>query len=175
MIVVGWRLFGAIEQMKSNNPETGAIENYNRLVFSDGAGIDVMGNKIDSVFTSESDETERFVAAFLLRYNSLNDDLKFWNEVRSHLSEFDIDVRLTAYCENDRCIETVRKNPDMAHFSVLEYGGIVDMQAIVSTDAAGGFWLRGNRFRRTKWRDETMTPYEVAKRIEEWGNDNKNN
>jgi hypothetical protein len=157
--------------VKSNNPEPKAIERYNRVVFSDGSGIDVMGNKIESVLTSETGETERFVAAFLLRYDSLNDDLNFWNEVGNYLSELDLIVRLTAYCENDRCIEAFRKNPDMAHFTVLEYGGAMDMHSVIGADEAGEFWLRGNRFRRINWRDEIMTPVDIAMSIKEWGNE----
>jgi len=165
MAVAGWYLFGAMERLKSKNPKLRAIESYNRLVFSDGAGIDVMGNKVDSVFTGETDETERYVAAFLLRNESLKDDLKFWNEVGSRLPELGIVVRLTAYCENDRCIEAVRKNPDMARFTVLEYGGAVDMQAVIGADAAGEFWLRGNGSKRIKWRDEILTPHDISMSI----------
>ena len=155
-------MYGAMERVKSNNPEFRAIEGYNRLMFSDGAGIDIMGNKIDSIFTDKADETERLIAAFLLRHDSLDDDLKFWNEVGGHLSELDIVVRLTAYCENNRCVEAVKKNPGKAHFTVLEYGGVLDMQAVIGADAAGEFRLRGNRPGRIEWRDETATPFDIA-------------
>lgn len=76
LALAGWYLWGVMERVKSKNSEPKTIEVYNSLMFSDGAGIDVMGNKVDSVFTGETDESERYVAAFLLRYNSLEDDLK---------------------------------------------------------------------------------------------------
>jgi hypothetical protein len=158
LICTGWYLYDVVEDMKSRNPEPRAIESYNRLVFSDGDGIDVMGNKIDSVFTDKTDETERFAMAFLLRYDNLEYDLKFWNEVSSHLSEYNTVVRLTAYCENSRCIEAVKNNTGKAHFTVLEYGGILDMQAVIGADVEGELWLRGNVLRKIKWRDGAITP-----------------
>jgi len=159
--VAGWNLFGIMESEKSNNPELKAIEVNNNLVFSDGVGIDFMGNNIDSILKDKTDEAERFVVAFLLRYDSMDADLKFWNEVNNYLSEFDT-VRLIAYCENDKCIETLKVNPDTAHFYVLEYGEVKDMQAIIIADATGDFWFRGKEAKKINWRNDIMTPYDIA-------------
>lgn len=163
--VTAWYLFGIMKQTQTSSPELKEIEENNRLMFSDGAGIDIMGNKIDSIFTNRLDETVRFVAAFLLRYDSLDSDLKFWNEVSSHLSELDIDVKLTAYCENERCIEYLKRNPNQANFTVLEYGGIVDIQAVIGADMTGTCWVRGNRYKRMKWRDGVQSPLDVSMNI----------
>jgi len=160
----GWYLFGVMKQLESNNPGRDAIEANNSLVFTGGAGMDIMGNMVNSVFTNKSDESERIVAAFLIRYNSLDADLKFWNEVNSHLSGLDT-IRLTAYCENIKCIDAIRNNPEKLHFIILEYGGAMDMQSIINADAAGEFWLRGDRPARINWRDGDLTPLNIAMRI----------
>jgi hypothetical protein len=158
----GWYLYGLMERAKSNNPDLIRIERNNSLMFMSGAGIDIMGNEIESIILNNQDESEVFVAAFLLRYNSLEVDLAFWNEISSHLSEPNA-VRLTAYCENVQCIETVRKNPDMARFTILEYGAVTDMQAVINADANGELWLRGDRtMKKIRWRDEMLTPYNIV-------------
>jgi len=162
--ITGWYLSGIMQQIEANNPELKAIEDNKNLVFADGAGIDVMGNEIDSIFAAKPDGVERSVAAFLLRYNTLDADLEFWTEVNSHLSGLDT-IRLTAYCENARCVETVRNKPDSARFTVLEYGGAVDMQAVIGADAIGEFWLRGNEFKKINWRDGNQTPFDIAMSI----------
>jgi len=164
LIITGWYLYGIMKQVESNNPELKAIENDNNLIFSDGAGIDFMGNKIDSFLENKADEDERFVVAFLLRYNSLDADLKFWNEVKGYLSEPDT-IRLTAYCENNKCVEAIRINPDKVHFPVLEYGEASDMQAVIAADANGEFYLQGSRFRKIKWRNEILEPFDIAMSI----------
>jgi len=160
----GWYLFNTMEHMKLKSPELRAIENYYRLVFSHGTGIDVMGNKIDSILAHETKGGERSVVAFLLRNKTLDADLQFWNEVNRHLSELDT-VRLTAYCENYRCVEVIRKNPEMAHFPVIEYGLVGDMQALIGADDDGEFWFRGNRFEKINWRDGSRMPIDIAMHI----------
>jgi len=200
--VTGWYLYGTFERIKTNNPELRRIENYNNMVFVSGAGIDIMGNKIESILTNKTDGKEietkidspdlavehekqqhivtgdssskkannsnkkGGVVAFLLRYDSLDADLKFWNEVNSCLSEPDI-VRLTAYCENNRCIETIRKKPDMVRFTVFEYGEAVDVQAVIGADSTGEFWMRKNNAKKLRWRNEILAPCDVARSIEQ--------
>jgi len=164
LVVTGWWLFDTMKYVESNNPELKIIENNNNIAFSDGAGIDVMGNNVYSVFSDKADGIEKSVAAFLLRYDSLDADLQFWNEVSNHLSGID-NIRLTAYCENDRCVEAVRKKTDMVDFTVLEYGEILDMQAVIEADAVGEFCLRKNRFKRINWRDGIQKPFDVAMSI----------
>jgi len=160
---VGWYQFGVMKQMESNNLELKAIESNNNMVFLDGAGVDIMGNEIDSVFTDKTEGVRRSRVAFLLRYNSLEVDLEFWNEVGSLLSKLDaVPVRLTAYCENGQCVEAIRKNPDVANFTVLEYGEVVDMQAMLGADAVGEFWLIGSGFKKINWRDGTQRPVDIA-------------
>ena len=194
---VGWYLFGIMKQAEIGNPEQRAIESYNRLVFANGSGIDVMGNKIDSIAqnktdnvdkefpvklggstkqkdakadnsaskTDDSDQKESIVA-FLLRHDTLDSDLRFWNEVKSHLSELNLNtVKLTAYCESARCAETIRANPDIAHFTVLEYGNATDMQAVIGADAAGEFCLRGKGAEKINWRNRTKTPRDIVNSI----------
>jgi len=72
---------------------------------------------------------------------------------------------LTAYCENGQCVETIRKNPSVVNFTVLEYGGVIDMQSVIGADVTGEFWLRGNRIRKIKWRDKVLTPFDVVMSI----------
>ena len=158
----GWYLFGVMKQTESDNPELKEIESNNSLVFSYGTGIDVTGNKIDSYITNSMDDVVINIVAFFLRYDSLDADLMFWNEVGSYLAELDT-VKLIAYCESVLCIEAVKRNPDIAHFTVLEYGNVIDMQAIVNADMAGEFWLRGTK--RVKWRDGAKTPFDVSQNI----------
>jgi len=173
-----WYLFGLLEHAKSNNHDLKRIDRNNNLMFMSGAGIGIMGNKVGSILLNSQGESEVFVAAFLLRYDSLSDDLTFWNEVGGDLTELDT-VRLTAYCENARCIETLKENPDVAHFTILEYGAVTDMQAVINVDAGGEFWLRGNkRLIKIKWRDGTLTPVDIVNSIRQsvaWKNDEKNN
>jgi len=167
--VTGWQLFGLMKKAKTESTNQIRIERSNNLLYVNGAGIDISGNKIESILVNSVDEVKVMVAAFLLRHDSLNADLKFWNEVGSQLAGFDA-VRLTAYCEDARCVETVRKNPDMAHVTIMEYGFVVDMQAVSSADADGMFWLRINRnFMKIKWRDKNLTPYDIVNRIKQSG------
>ena len=164
--VTGWYLLDVMKQVESTNPELKIIESYNRLVFSDGTGIDIMGKYVDSVLANNADQVERFVVAFLLRQGSLDSDLRFWNEVNNYLSGLDTTiVKLIAYCENGQCVEDIKKNPDRADFPVLEYGEVSDMQAVISADIAGEFWLRGNSYKKIKWRDENLTPFDIAMSI----------
>jgi len=161
--VTGWYLFDIKKQVELNSPELKEIEKYSRLVFSDGSGIDIMGNKIYSINEDRAVELKQSIVAFHLRYNSLEDDVKFWNEVNSFLLKFDaVSVRMTAYCENTRCIEALRNNQVDAHFTILEYGGILDMQSVISADIGGAFWLLGNGVKKIKWRDENQKPIDVA-------------
>lgn len=177
--VAGWYLFGLMKKAESNNPVQNRIERNNSLGFSAGAGIDIMGNEIEPISLNSLDEVEVLAAAFLLRFDSLNADLKFWNEVGSQLPDIDT-VRLTAYCEDTRCIETIRKNPDMAaRITILEYGVVVDMQAVINADANGDFWLRRNgTLKKIKWRAENLTPYDIVDSVKESGvreNERKDN
>ena len=169
-IAAGWYMFDVMKRIESSHPElVRQIENNNKLGFMGGTGIDTMGHVIESAVVNGSDETRRrYIAGFLLRNNSLDSDVKFWNEVNNHLSELDtVSVNLTAYCENDRCIDTIKKNPGIAHFSVMEYGGVVDMQAILNADADGEFWLSGKGLRKIKWRDGVQAPIDIAVEMEQ--------
>jgi len=164
--ITGWYLFDNMKQVELNSPERKSIENFNRLVFSDGAGIDVMGNYIDSVLTNKVDGEESFVAAFLLRYNSLDSDLIFWNEVKKHLFDLDVaTVRLIAYCENSQCVEAIRENPNVTSIPILEYGEVSDMQAVISADATGDFWLFGKQYKKIEWRNADLSPFDIATSI----------
>jgi len=164
--IIGWYLFGVMKKVELDNPERKAIESYNSMVFISGAGIDVKGNYIDSVLTNQTDDKERYVIAFLLRYNSLDTDIHFWNEVNNHLSSLDnVIVRLIAYCEHFRCVEAIRVNPSAVNIPVLEYGEVSDMQAVIGADVKGEFWLRGNRNKKIKWRDHNLTPFDIAMSI----------
>jgi len=163
--VTGWHMFSVMKQAKLNNPDTKTIERADSLVFTSGAGIDVMGDKVDSIFADKADEASGSVAAFLLRYDSLDSDMEFWNEVGSHLSEPDT-TRFVAYCENDRCIEAIRKKTEHSRFTVLEYGAVIDMQAAIGADITGEFWMRGRRTIKIKWRDDVLTPVDIARSIE---------
>lgn len=158
----GWYLFGLMKKAESNNINQKRVERNNDLVFASGAGIDIFGNEIEPFLVNNRDGTEAFAVAFLLRHDSLDNDLKFWNEAASLLSELDT-VRLTAYCDDARCVEAVRKNPDMARFTILEYGAVVDMQAVFNSDANGEFCLRGDRtLKKIKWRDGTLTLNDIV-------------
>jgi len=126
-------LFNVIEQIKSNSPEHRMINTFHSIEFSNGAGMDVLGNRIYSIFTEEIDEVEKYAVAFLLRDNSLDDDLIFWNEVVIQLLKLNnVTTRLTAYCENEKCNDIIRKKQDAVNFTVLEYGVVGDMQAVFS-------------------------------------------
>jgi len=164
--ITGWNLFDIKKQVELHSPELKDIESNNRLVFSDGSGIDIMENEIYSAFEDKTVGIKQNVIAFLLRYKSLEADVKFWNEVNSILSEHDtVHVRMIAYCENSRCIEALRKNPETVHFTVLEYGGILDMQAVIAADKDGELWLLGSGVKKIRWRDEIQTPFDVAMSI----------
>ena len=159
----GWYLLGIMKQFEMNNPEIKAIDSYNRLVFLDGKGIDIMGNYVDSVLLNNTDGVEKFIIAFLVRENSVDKDLQFWNEVNGYLSNIDVvNISMIAYCENNQCIDYIRNNSNANNISVLEYGEVSDMQAVISADTNGEFWLRGNRFKRSKWRDENLSPLDIA-------------
>ena len=177
---IGWYLFGIVKHLELANPALEMIESYNNIMFSDGVGIDINGNKIESrnetPITTQFEESDNLslersdqrtgVAAFLLRYDTLDNDLMFWNEVKSNLSELDVvNVRLIAYCEDDRCIESIKKDPDKVHFNVLEYGVVVDMQAVIGADATGDFWWRGDSSKKINWRDEFRTPNDIVSNI----------
>jgi hypothetical protein len=164
----GWYLFGTMRNVETSSSTAKLIESSNNQIFLDGVGIDIMGNNIYSNTVEEIGKTKKTVIAFLLQYESLNDDLKFWNEVGDRLTN--ANTRLVAYCENEQCVEVIKKNPLKAHFQVLEYGEITDMQAIISADANGEFWLINSQNDRIKlnWRDGILTPNEIARSINQW-------
>lgn len=169
----GWYLHTKIEHVKLTSSKLKTIEADNRFVPVDGTtGIDVMGVKLES-----AKKDAKGIVAFLLRNNTLDADLQFWNEVHNYLTELSA-VLLTAYCENDRCVEAIRKNPSVAHFSVLEYGLVGDMQAIIAADENGEYWAGSNSavengdllkrvtgFTKINWRDGSVTPFDIAMRI----------
>jgi hypothetical protein len=158
---MGWFLFDKVKQMQSNSVEFA----YNDLFFSEGAGIDVMGNKIESIAVNMRDGTSKGIAAFLLRNDTIDDDIMFWNEVYDNLSAISM-TRLIGYCENDKCIEFIKKNPDKVHFTVLEYGGVVDMQAVIRADVKDEFWLNEQKSQKTiKWRNGMASPIEIVKDV----------
>jgi hypothetical protein len=162
---IGWYLFDAMVEAETNSPAMKLVESDNNLVFMDGAGIDIMGNIVNH-YSSEKDETEKYIIAFLLRYGNLNDDLKFWNEVGDYLTKTNT-AKLVAYCDSEQCIEIIKKNPLQNSFQVLEYGEIADMQAIINADANGEFWLVNPKGESIKlnWRDKILTPTEIARSI----------
>ena len=157
--VLGWYLHGIMKQEESRN--TRLKHNRNNTTFMSGSGIDVIGNSVDSIKVKETTSLGRNKVAFLLRYSSLDADLQFWNEVRGLLLNND-DVQLVAYCENTHCVDVIKNKPDMADFTVLEYGEIVDIQAVLNVDANGEFWLLGKNTKKIKWRDESKTPFDIA-------------
>jgi len=69
---------------------------------------------------------------------------------------------LISYYENHLCVEAIRKNPDLAGFPVLEFGLVSDAQAVIGADEAGYFRLQGNRYKKIKWRDKTLTQFDIA-------------
>lgn len=174
----GWYLHTKVEHLKSTSSKLKTIEAYKRKVLSYGIdGIDVFGAKIESGYTNNNDGNEKGIAAFLLRNDTLDADLRFWNEVNSYFTDHDA-VRLVSYCENERCVETIRKNPNVAHFSVLEYGLVGDMQAIIGADESGECWVQSNKsdenvslltritgFTKITWRDGNVTPFDIAIRM----------
>ena len=165
--ISGWYLFGIFEQVKSSNSELKKIKNYNGFIFSDGEGVDIIGNEITSILINNKEESENFVFAFLLRFESLDADIEFWNEVSSYFLKKD-NVRFIAYCENYKCVESIKNKPDITHFIVLEYGEVKDMQAVLSADESGAFWLRGKGIgKKIAWRDKVISSLDISRSIEQ--------
>ena len=170
----GWYLHHKIELIKSTSSILKDIERYDqRMIFDGNAGIDVFGNKIESI---NKNHKEDIMVAFILRIGTLDSDLQFWNAVNGYLTDLDT-VRMTAYCENDRCAEAIRKN-NIVDFSIVEYGTIEDMQAMINADRNGQCLLRskkaydgadlfiqGTGFTKINWRDGNVSPFEIAMRI----------
>jgi len=161
LAVLGWPLYNAMKSIESRNIISKSIED--RLTFLSGSGIDVMGNMIEPVMENEVDISGNGVIAFLLRHSSLDADIKFWNEVSGIITESNI-VQLIAYCENVQCVDAIKKEPDKIRFPVLEYGEIIDMQAINAADKNGEYWLigLGGRSRKIKWRDGVLIPDDIV-------------
>jgi hypothetical protein len=163
--VAGWYLFDTLQYVESNSPELKMIRDYKNLVFISGAGIDVMGNNIDAMDVSGNVGVNKGASAFLLRSGTVNADMKFWNEVSNNLPASN-EIRLIGYCEDSKCIEFIKNNLDKVNFTILEYGEVVDMQAVISADGADEFWLVefGNR-EKVKWHDGSVSPLTIARRL----------
>lgn len=168
--ITGLYLFDVMKQIKLNNHELKEIDSHKNTVFSNGSGIDIAGNEIDAIDVSK--ELSKGVAAFLLRSKNVDADIKFWNEVNDNLSELD-EIRLTGYCEDEKCIESVKKNPNKAKFIILEYGETTDMQAIINADENDEFWLIGfGNSEKIKWHDGIITPLDIVRSIDHERKDN---
>ena len=154
-----------IDSIAINNSDQAEEEVQNDLLHQIDESIQQKLEAIDNSTSLIDDNDQKIgVVAFLLRYDSLDTDLVFWNNVNNYLSKFG-NVRLTAYCGNDRCIEAIKMTPSIANFTVLEYGEAMDMQAVIGADENGEFWLRGKVSKKVHWRNDIMTPYDIAMTI----------
>ena len=115
----------------------------------------------DSSLQTINSSNKNTIVAFLLRYDSLDADLKFWNDVNEYLLKYK-NIKMLGYCENEQCVNAIKLNSSAAHFSILEYGTVADMQAIIAADASGEFWVRKNEAKKIKWRNRVLTPKNIA-------------
>ena len=140
------------------------IESNKRLLFVDGAGIDVRGELVNSKATSE---TKR-VVAFLLRESTATQDVEFWRDVERMLPK-NSGVRLVAYCDGSACAKIVRELSLSSSFPVILYGELIDSQAVLNADTEGAFVLKerdkSNRVRAIRWRDVHQRSEDIVRRV----------
>lgn len=159
--IYGWLLADRVVAVRADPVQMAADAN-SRLPFTDGIGIDSLGQRIDPARFSGINR----VVVFLLRSGSLDLDLKFWNSVGSLLPNGS-GVELIGYCDGNACIEALEKNPLSMEFPVITYGEALDSQALLNADLEGNFLLaeKGKYARTIGWRGSGRTADDVARSI----------
>ena len=155
----GWSLAKDLTTLKLG-PENEAIAARENLgiVYAQPSGVSVYGKQIirSSLGTKKS-------LVFLLRSESLQNDLSYWGRVGMLLDSHK-EIGLAGYCDSQQCAESIRKMQPLA-FPVLEFGEATSIQAVVNADAGGnailkdvGTYLQSNIL----WRAAESSPQEAA-------------
>ncbi len=113
--------------------KAGKTTNNRSLVYVKPTGIDISGRHFFPA-TSSADDSAWYVA-FLLRTNSLAQDLDFWNRVARQLQNHK-QIHLVGYCDDERCADRVRQM-QTPMFPVISHSDPIDIQAVLNADAEG--------------------------------------
>lgn len=105
--------------------------------------------------------------AFLARYDTLAQDLAFWNRVAEIVSTKGRDFVFIGYCDDRRCHDEI-KGAQQSRVSILEFGDTMTLQAIVNADSEGKALLSApNPINSTAllWRTGGISPNLVAQEV----------
>ena len=150
----GWFSSGCC--LRERPLERSAIDLNQRLRLLDGRGVGVQGDHIDLGPHAKGEK----LVAFLLRQETLLEDLKFWREVGRRLAPFSR-VRLLAYCDGTACARTVTAHLVDGDFRVIAYGEVVGSQAVFNADLQGRFVI-AREPAGVPWREPGIRPADVA-------------
>ncbi len=163
--VYGWLLIDGLPPSRVTREQI-LIETNKRLRFADASGIDVWGERVNPLQVRGTNG----IIAFLLRNASLGRDLRFWQEV-SGLIPKGSGICLVGYCDGSACAEAMRNNPLSGEFPIIEYGEIIDSQALINADMEGAFIMVvkdknvPSETRVIRWRDLGQTPASLVRSI----------
>lgn len=136
-----------------------AIAANQRLRFTAGRGLNSRGGRLDR----EGRPTAKRVVGFLLRDETLGEDIAYWQEIARQLPP-DSSVELIGYCERSNCEGRVQPSAlTAAAFRIMAYGEVVDSQAVLNADGDGKFVVAGQA--GSVWRQLDTTPAAVAKEL----------
>jgi len=131
------------------------------LLYDQPSGIDVFGKHL----VASSFGTKRNVV-FLLRNDSLHDDLNFWRHVAALLDTHK-EIGLVAYCDGERCVDSIRKMQTLA-FPVMAFGEATAIQALVNADSDGNAIVKDvgtQKELKVSWRAAGYSPQMIAQEV----------
>lgn len=128
------------------------------IAYIQPSGIDIYGKQV----VASSLGAKRNIV-FLLRNESLQNDLNYWSHVKT-LLDSNKEIGLVGYCDSQLCAESMRKGPSLA-FPVLAFGEAASIQAVANADANGEAILKkvGTPSQsKISWRGAENYPQRVA-------------
>lgn len=156
----GWTLSRDI--VRDERRAAARIESNMLLEIGRYTGVDVSGRLLTPAATPEVDR----VVTFLLRADSLGDDLATWREVANRVSDHR-GVRLIGFCDGSQCAHYVRTAAQPLGFTIMMYGEVVDLQAVLNADALAQCLVQkaSSEPFGVVWRQEGLTPEQISRRI----------
>ena len=108
------------------------------------------------------------VTAFVLRGQTLSDDLTVWVQVENALPR-QSGIQLVAYCDGRDCLTSMSAGRARPPFPVVGYAALIDAQAILNADFRGACLVKelanSRPAKRVTWRGGASIATIVAEMV----------
>ena len=132
------------------------------IVFRDANGTDIYGK---SFLSSTAPGTVQI--AFLLRDETLSEDLAFWYNVSRSLLGAKA-YELVGFCDGDACSKRAAQDSRARAFRIIQYGEVVSAQALANADVKDSCILSPtsrSRESNLRWRNTNATPASIMEEV----------